>query len=320
MVARERRRRLKILTWHVHGNYLYYLTQVPHDFYLVTDALRTAHHSGRSGSLPWGSNVHEVRVEEIRYNGFDAVLYQSRDAWDVDRERWLSAEQRRLPSLYIEHDPPQEHPTDTRHWAGEHDTTLVHVTPYNALMWDNGAARVRVIDHGVKPLADARYSGELMRGIVVVNNMAQRGRRLGRDLFEDVSKVVPLELVGMDAERLGGAGEVGHLELPAFVARHRFFFHPIRYTSLGLALIEAMMAGVPVVGLATTELVTVIRNGENGIIDTQVDKLVDAMRRMLHDPEYARSLGEAGRRTALERFGIDRFVDDWMRVLSEATH
>ena len=32
----NRQRRLRILTWHVHGNYLYYLTQVPHDFYLVT--------------------------------------------------------------------------------------------------------------------------------------------------------------------------------------------------------------------------------------------------------------------------------------------
>ena len=34
------KRRLRILTWHVHGNYLYYLTQVPHDFYLVNDASR----------------------------------------------------------------------------------------------------------------------------------------------------------------------------------------------------------------------------------------------------------------------------------------
>src|ERR1700712_4036922 len=58
-------RRLRILTWHVHGNYLYYLTQVPHDFYLVADAERSTHRTGRSGSLPWGYNVHEVRTEEL---------------------------------------------------------------------------------------------------------------------------------------------------------------------------------------------------------------------------------------------------------------
>src|SRR5688572_468513 len=64
-------KRLRILTWHVHGNYLYYLTQVPHDFYLVTDAERSSHHRGRSGVLPWGDNVHEARVEQIREMAFD---------------------------------------------------------------------------------------------------------------------------------------------------------------------------------------------------------------------------------------------------------
>jgi len=46
-----------------------------------------------------------------------------------------------------------------------------------------------------------------------------------------------------------------------------------------------------------------------------VDRLVEAMRRLLADPAEARRLGEAGRATARERFGIDRFVHDWMDAL-----
>ena len=38
---------------------------------------------------------------------------------------------------------------------------------------------------------------------------------------------------------------VPHAELPAFMSRYRFFFNPIRYTSMGLAVIEAMMVGLP---------------------------------------------------------------------------
>jgi hypothetical protein len=72
------RRKLRVLTWHVHGNYLYYLTQVPHDFFLVVDDARSTQHSGRSGTLPWGDNVHEAHVDRIAGMAFDVVLYQSR--------------------------------------------------------------------------------------------------------------------------------------------------------------------------------------------------------------------------------------------------
>jgi len=29
-------RRLRILTWQVHGNYLYYLTHAPHEFFILS--------------------------------------------------------------------------------------------------------------------------------------------------------------------------------------------------------------------------------------------------------------------------------------------
>ena len=312
-------RRLKILTWHVHGNYLYYLTQVPHDFYLVTDRARSTHHTGRSGILPWGTNVHEAPAEALAAMQFDVVLHQSRDTWEVDRLVLLSEAQRRLPTVYLEHDPPQGHPTDTLHWAAGPDVLLVHCTPFNALMWDNGASKTRVIDHGVLPLSPARYSGERPTGIVVVNNLDLRGRRLGADVYAAVAAQVPLALVGMGSERCGGEGEVANADLPQRMAQHRFFFNPIRYTSLGLAVIEAMMVGVPVVGLATTELVTVIENGRNGFIDTRIDRLVDAMHRLIADPGLAREIGAAGRRTAQARFSIERFVADWLTVLDELT-
>jgi hypothetical protein len=309
-------RRLRVLTWHVHGNYLYYLTQVPHDFYLVTDAERSPHHTGRSGTLPWGDNVHEAPVERIAGMAFDVVLFQSRDAYDSEQHRILSPAQRTLPRIYLEHDPPQAHPTNTVHWVDDPQVLLVHVTHFNALMWDSGRTPTRVIEHGVLPLAEARWRGELECGLVVVNNLDRRGRRLGADVYEHVRRQVPLKLVGMGAERIaGGAGEVAQQALPALMASHRFFFHPIRYTSLGLSLIEAMMVGMPIVGLATTELPTVIHDGESGFVDTRIDRLLEAMRLLLRDPAEARRIGDNARRVALQRFHIGRFVEDWKDAL-----
>lgn len=313
-------RRLRILTWHVHGNYLWNLSQLPHDLYLVTDRERSPGRVGRVGALPWGPQVHEAPIDDLAAMPFDVVLFQSRSAWEDDQHRWLSAAQRRGPRIYLEHDPPQQHPTDTRHWVDDPEVLLVQVTPYNALMWDAGRTPVRVIEHGVRLLADVRWHGTLARGLVVVNHLQRRGRRLGRDLVEAWLDSLPLAVAGMgstEAYPEVALGDVPQADLPAVMAAHRFFLHPARYTSLGLALIEAMLIGQPVVGLATTELSTVIRNGENGWIDTRAETLADVMRELLRDPGLAAAWGEAGRRTARERFGIDRFVADWDRALQQ---
>lgn len=316
-MTRPPSRRLRILTWHVHGNYLYYLSQVPHDFYLVTRPPDASGHippgyAGKVGALPWGDNVHEVPFDAVAEHHFDAVLYQHRAHWEHDRLTTLSATQRALPTVYLEHDPPQEHPTNTLHCVQDPNVLLVHVTPFNALMWDNGITPTRVIEHGVHLPMPARYSGELACGIVVVNHLRKRGRRLGADVFDTLRAQVPLDLVGMGAQDAGGIGEVGNLDLPAFCARYRFFFNPIRYTSLGLAVVEAMTIGMPIVGLATTEMSTVIHSGHNGYVDTRPDALADAMHTLLHDPALARRWGDAARETARTRFGIERFVADWL--------
>ncbi len=317
MTRHDGNARLQVLTWHVHGNYLYYLSQAAHDFHLVTLPGHPPGHAGRVGTLPWGANVHEVGADDVANRRFDCVLYQSRRHWDEDRFRWLSESQRALPAVYLEHDPPQRHPTATRHPAGDGEAHIVHVTSFNELMWDNGRARTRVIEHGVLVPDDVRYRGDRDEGIVVVNHLRERGRRLGADVFEQVRERVPLTLVGMGSEAIGGAGEIANLELPAFVSRFRFFFNPIRYTSLGLSVLEAMTVGVPVVALATTEMPTVIRNGVNGYADTNVDTLVDVMRKLIADPDMARRWGEAARADALARFSIERFARQWTQFLLE---
>jgi glycosyltransferase involved in cell wall biosynthesis len=155
--------------------------------------------------------------------------------------------------------------------------------------------------------------------VVVVNNIKKRGRRLGYDVFARVRQDIPLDLVGMGWQDAWGLGEISHSELPAFMSQYRFFFNPIRYTSLGLAVCEAMMTGMPIVGLATTELATVIRNGVSGFIDTEPQHLVDAMRELIRNPGLARQLGHGAREVALSRFSLDRFVRDWTKVFEEAT-
>lgn len=301
----------RVLTWHVHGSYLNYLAHSRHEFYLPVKPGLPEGYGGRSGNFTWPDNVHDVPAEDVAHLELDCVLFQSRRNWEHDQFEILSAAQRRLPRIYLEHDPPREHPTDTRHPVDDPDVLLVHVTHFNALMWDSGATPTRVIEHGVTVPEGVRHTGEVARGIVVVNGLASRGRRLGADVFERVRTHVPLDLAGMGSDELGGLGDVPHGRLPHVESRYRFFFNPIRYTSLGLAVCEAMMIGMPVIGLATTEMSTVIENGVSGYVDTDIPHLIGRMHELLEQPQEARRLGEGARRTAQARFGIERFARDW---------
>ncbi|HYF71056.1 MAG TPA: glycosyltransferase family 4 protein [Ohtaekwangia sp.] len=308
--------RLKVFTWHIHGSYLYYLSKGNFDIYIPLDESRGAGYIGR-GSFPFGSNVHEVPAHEVRQMDFDCIVFQSPKNYLVDQHVLFSPAQHATPKIYLEHDPPQQSPTNTVHTVDDPDMTLVHVTHFNRLMWNNNHTPAHVIEHGVIDHGIA-YTGELEKGIVVINNLATRGRRLGHDILQEVRKHVPIDIVGMNSKEVGGLGEVPLAELPEFTAPYRFFFNPIRYTSLGLSLLEAMMIGMPVVGLATTELPSVIQHGVSGFLYNDIDQVVKSMKLLLHDPELAFQVGKEAKLVASTRFNIARFTQDWEALFQHA--
>jgi hypothetical protein len=312
-------RRLRILTWHVHGNYLWYLSKTGHDFFLPVRKNPTGGYGGRGDTFPFGDNVHDVPAEEVRNLPFDCILFQHHDNYAVGQHEILSDEQKKLSQVFVQHDPPLDHPTEQRHEFDNTNGLLVHVTPFNALMWDSGRTPTRMIDHGVPCHPEVRYTGEIKRGLVVINHLGGRGRRVGPDIFLQAREQVPLDLVGMESEPLGGLGEVKPTQLAAFESRYRFLFNPIRYTSLGLAVCEAMMLGMPIVGLATTEMASAVKNGVTGFVDTNLDRLIPAMQMLIDDPAEAKRLGDNARRYAQERFALERFVNEWNEALADVT-
>lgn len=313
-------RRLRIFTWHIHGSYLFYLSHISHDIFVPFNTERSIRYCGRLGNYPWPDNLHEIPVEMVKNCKFDCIIFQHSENFLRDQFNILSSDQRQLPSLYIEHNPPRKSPTDTVHPAGGTETIIVHVTHFNALMWDNKSSKVAVIEHGVQIPANQSYSGQFAKGLVVVNNLKLGGRRLGLDIFENIRLKIPLDLIGVNSKDLGGGiGEVAHDDISAFSGTYRFLFNPIRYTSLGLAILEAMGNGLPVVGLATNELVSVIENNKSGYLSNNLEDLIDFMTYLLEDKDHAAELGRNARQTVQKRYSISRFIKDWEYLLCETT-
>ena len=307
----------RVLMWHVHGSYATALVQGAHTYYIPTLPGRGPDGRGRARTWAWPANAIEVSPAEARELELDAVIVQRPHELDALAEAWLGREPGRdVPAVYLEHNAPQGRVAEMRHPAADRDDlTIVHVTHFNALFWDCGTTRTRVIEHGIVD-PGYRYSGELPRAAVAINEARRRGRVTGTDLLPRFAAALPLDLFGIDAGALGGVEDPPQAVLHAEMPRRRAYLHPMRWTSLGLALIEAMHLGMPVVALATTEAVEAVPPG-CGVVSTDVERLCAALRAYRDDPARARADGLRARAYARERYGLERFLRAWDALLAE---
>ena len=313
---------MRILLWHVHGAWTTAFVHGGHDYVVPVLEDRGPDGVGIARTYAWPEGVRELAPEDLRDEPFDVVILQRPHELEL-AERWLGRRPGRdLPAVYVEHNAPQGRIADMRHpVAGRDDLLLVHVTHFNALFWDAEGTPSRVIEHGIVDPGE-RYTGELPHAAVVINEARRRGRVTGTDLLERFAREAPLDLFGIDAEHSGtpaqAAGDVPHARLHEEMARRRAYLHPIRWTSLGLSLLEAMHLGMPVVALGTTEVREAVP-AEAGAVSTDVDALARTLGRLVADPEEARERGRVARAAALERYGLDRFLADWDRTLASLT-
>jgi hypothetical protein len=311
--GQARMRRLKILIWHIHGSYLDAITAIEHDWYLP---IQEGKYGGRRlSSPPW---VREVPGEKVRDLDLDLIVFQGAKNYLEDRDEILTEAQRSLPRIYLEHNTPKQSPYEERIPVDDPGVLVVHVTHYNRLMWENRKLETTVIEHSVSIDRTIQYDGGLARGLTVMNGMQHRPRISGYDIFLAARDQVPLDVCGIDTEEFGGLGDIKYRHLHRLLARYRFLFSPVRYTSLPLAVIEAMTIGMPVVALATTELPTVIVDGVNGYVSCDVERQIDRMRFLLDNPGEARRLGNNARATARGRFGMERFAREWNAAFERA--
>ena len=310
---------MNILIWHVHGSWTTSFVQGTHTYLVPVVPDRGPDGRGRAATWDWPATVLERTPQDLRDDEIDLVILQRPQDERMFEEWTRRRVGRDVPAVWLEHNTPQGRIAEMRHPAADRDDlTVVHVTHFNELFWDCGSTPTRVIEHGVVD-PGYRYSGATPRAAVVINEARRRARVTGTDLLERFAAFgVPIDLFGIDAGALGGREDMPQHRLHDEMAERRLYLHPIRWTSLGLSLIEAMHLGMPVVALATTEAPDAVPPAA-GVLSTHVDRLAEGARDLLADPERARVAGLAARAAALERFGLRRFLDDWDDLLDEVS-
>ena len=156
------------------------------------------------------------------------------------------------------------------------------------------------VDVAVRAVARLRER-EPRAHLVVLGEGGERAllERLARELS------VPLSLPGR-------VPDVG-----AWLRRAAALVHPVRWEGFGLAVLEAMLAGLPVVASRVSSLPELVLDGETGILVPPDDPeaLAAALGRVLVD---SAELGAAGLRRAQERFSVARMTEATLDVYETA--
>jgi len=108
-------------------------------------------------------------------------------------------------------------------------------------------------------------------------------------------------------------------DIPDLLSAADVFIMPSRSEGLGIAALEAMAAGLPVVASRVGGLAQAVVHGETGLLfpAEDVDALRDAWRTLLEDRELRERLAAAGAVRVDENFRSDRMVADYESLYRE---
>jgi glycosyltransferase involved in cell wall biosynthesis len=133
-------------------------------------------------------------------------------------------------------------------------------------------------------------------------------------------------LAGPLQERIDRDGLAGHVrlmgyrdDLPRLLACMDLVVHPATMEGLGVSLLQASAAGVPVVASRVGGIPEAVRDGVSGLLVPPADvaALADAVLALLADPDACRRMGAAGRDLVAREFSVARMVEGNLAVYRE---
>jgi L-malate glycosyltransferase len=191
-----------------------------------------------------------------------------------------------------------------------------------------------VIRNGVSLPADVAPPGiSPQRAVIVANLIAYKGHAVALAAFTQVHALLPtlearLQLAGSGPEeeplraRAREHGIDGYVEflgsvadVPALLARCSFTVLPSLSEGMPNAVLESLAHGRAVVASSVGGVPEILDWGGGVLVPPgDPEALADAMRTLLADPALAARLGAEGRALVRDRFGIDRMVEESLRL------
>ncbi len=177
------------------------------------------------------------------------------------------------------------------------------------------------------------WNGREKRVVTVAQSMKNREGACNFKAFLAATEPFERRLYGMGNENSGLIGGVLDYESLKEVYRNNrvYFYSGTQPASYTLNFIEAMMTGIPIVALGpkhcnrdypeqeTYEVHEIIQDGVNGFWSDNIEELKARIQLLLDNEELARTIGQAGRETAIKLFGKQTIMEQWRLFLEKIT-
>lgn len=250
---------------------------------------------------------------------FDFVLSQNK----FGQYQVLSqvAKQLHLPIISLEHTLPVPFwsPEALQNVINLRGDINVFISEFSREQWGyNDAPNTQVVHHGIdtEEFIDRKQERKNVL-LSIVNDWVNRDWCCGFQNWRVVTEGLPVEVWG----------DTKGLSLPTKNVEHLIevyngasvFVNTSTLSPIPTVLLEAMSCGCAIVSSNTCMIPDVIEHGYNGLISNDPNELRKFCLHLLNEPEYARELGANARKTIIDRYNVNTFVDNWNEVFEQAS-
>ena len=146
-----------------------------------------------------------------------------------------------------------------------------------------------------------------------MNDWPNRDWCCGYNLWQQTVQGLPIKVFGKSPGLSEPANSTQHLR--EIYKCSRIFYNTSLHSPVPSVLLEAMACGCAIVSTANCMIPEIIQNGKNGLISNDPQELRGFLELLIKDENLAKELGGNARKTIVEKYSLQRFINSWNNLL-----
>jgi glycosyltransferase involved in cell wall biosynthesis len=223
-----------------------------------------------------------------------------------------------LPWIQLEHCMPVLDQRTYEFYRNLKPDISVFITEHSRQAWGYTPEEARVIYHAIDHEVFAPRPVIRQRHLLsVANDFVNRGPLLGFAEWQFIVKDLPHRIIGATPGLSQAAPSA-----EALVNEYQtsdIFLNTSKISPIPHSLLESASCGCAIITTATCAIPEFFTHNVNCLMSNDPNELREYAVKLLNDPSECRRLGEAARQTILEKFHLNRYVQEWNELFESAT-